>query len=38
MSINGIFAMFGFPDDGTDKETGKILEDISEYKNSPHFK
>jgi hypothetical protein len=29
MSINGIFAMFGFPDDGTNKETGKILDDIS---------
>jgi len=38
MSINGIFAMFGFPDDETNKETGKILEDISEYKDSPHFK
>jgi len=38
MSIDGIFAMFGFPEDGTSKETGKLLEDISEYKDSPHFK
>jgi hypothetical protein len=38
MSINGIFAMFGFPDDEIDRENGNILGDISEYKDSPHFK
>jgi hypothetical protein len=37
MSINGIFAMFGFPDKGNN-ENKKIEEELEIFKETPHFK
>jgi len=33
--LDGVFALFGFPDDGEDK---KIEKEIEDFKNTPHFK
>lgn len=37
MSINGIFAMFGFPDKGNE-ESKKMEEELEIFKETPHFK
>jgi hypothetical protein len=37
MSINGIFAMFGFPEKG-DEERKKMEEELEIFKETPHFK
>ena len=37
MAIKNVFALFGFPDED-DPERVKIEEDLSDYKESPHFK
>jgi hypothetical protein len=36
MSLGGIFALFGFSDD--DNEDKKIIKELEEFKNTPHFK
>ena len=33
--LDGVFALFGFPDDSEDK---KIEKEIEDFKNTPHFK
>jgi hypothetical protein len=38
MSISGIFAMFGFPEDHINDDDGGIGNDFNSYKDSPHFK
>jgi hypothetical protein len=39
MGINGIFALFGFPEkDGEGKEDVKIKKEINDYKKTPYFK
>ena len=37
MSIKGVFALFGFPDED-DPERVKLEAEIEDYKESPHFK
>jgi len=39
MSLNGIFALFGFPEDGKNsKETKKMRDELDEFKKTPYFK
>jgi hypothetical protein len=39
MSLNGIFALFGFPEDNKNSEEAKKLkEELDSYKNTPYFK
>ena len=39
MGINGIFALFGFPEkDDEGKEDVKIKKEINDYKKTPYFK
>ncbi len=37
MSIKGVFALFGFPDEN-DPERVKLEAELEDYKESPHFK
>ncbi len=39
MSLNGIFELFGFPEDGKNsKETKKMRAELDEFKKTPYFK
>jgi cation transport ATPase len=39
MGLNGIFALFGFPEDNKNPEdTKKLKAELSAYKETPHFK
>lgn len=38
MSINKIFAMFGFPEDHLNDGKKEVIDDLNAYKDSPHFK
>ena len=37
MSIKGVFALFGFPDE-ENPERVKLESELEDYKESPHFK
>jgi hypothetical protein len=38
MSIEGIFAMFGFPEKGDRDEKKRIEEELKDFKETPHFR